>query len=183
MARAALGQPTAEVRRRACEYLAAHPDPAHEIFLVPLLDDLDQAVVVSAIRALGAAGQVHNVELLKRQLAMHNEEVQLEAAVAVLRLGDRGGEEALERLSYSGDMMTRTRVAQALGATADRRLTGVLIRLLDDSKATVSHAALASLPLAAGRDEGRSADGAVPPASEQMVLWKKWYRESGMRKD
>ena len=52
MVRLALGQSVGEVRRRACEYLAAHPDPAHEVFLVPLLGDSEQAVVVAAIRAL-----------------------------------------------------------------------------------------------------------------------------------
>jgi HEAT repeat protein len=52
MARLALGQAAAEVRRRACESLAAYPDPAHEVFLVPLLGDSEQEVVVAAIRAL-----------------------------------------------------------------------------------------------------------------------------------
>ena len=50
MARLALSQPDGEVRRRGCEYLAAHPDPAHEVFLASLLADPDQAVAVAAIR-------------------------------------------------------------------------------------------------------------------------------------
>jgi HEAT repeat protein len=178
MARSALGQPAAEVRRRACEHLEAHPDAAHEVFLAPLVNDPDQAVAAAAIRAIGAAGQVRDRSLLKNQLASANEEVQLEAAIALVRVGDRGGEGAIERLSYSGDLMTRFRVAQSLGGLGDSRLTGVLIRLLDDSKATVSHAALASLPLVAGRDLGRSADGTTASTTEQVARWKKWWAET-----
>ena len=177
MARLALGQAAGEVRRRACEYLAAHPDPAHEVFLVPLLGDSEQAVVVAAIRALGAAGQIQDIDVLKKQFASANEEIQLETAVALLHLRDTSGEEAIERLSYSGDIKTRARVAQALGTLGDARLAGILIRLLDDPKATVSHAALASLPKVVGHDLSQPGDGATVPTTEQMARWKKWYAE------
>jgi HEAT repeat protein len=182
-ARLALGQAAGEVRRRACEYLAAHSDPAHEVFLMPLLSDPDQAVVVAAIRALGAVGQIRDIEALKKQLASANEEVQLETAIALMRLRDGGhyvlmvAEEAIERLSYSRDIQTRARVAQALGGLGDARLAGILIRLLDDPKATVSHAALAGLPKVVGRDVGQSGDGATS-TSEQIARWKKWYAEA-----
>lgn len=175
MARSALGQAAGEVRRRACDYLAAHPDPAHEVFLVPLLGDSEQAVVVAAIRALGAAGQIQDIEVLKKQFASANEEVQLETAVALVHLRDKSGEAAIERLSYSSDIKTRAHVAQALGTLGDVRLAGILIRLLDDPKATVSHAALASLPKAVGRDQGQSGDRAGIATTEQMAQWKKWY--------
>ena len=69
MARTALGQAAGEVRRRGCEYLLAHPDPAHEAFLMPLLGDPEEEVVVAAIRAFGAAGQIQDIEALKRQFA------------------------------------------------------------------------------------------------------------------
>jgi HEAT repeat protein len=178
MARLALGQAAGEVRRRACEYLAAHPDPAHEVFLVPLLGDSEQEVVVAATRALGAAGQIRDIEALKRQLASANEEIQLETAIALLQLRDTGGEEAIERLSYSGDIKTRARVAQALGVVGNARLAGILVRLLDDPRATVSHAALASLPKAVGHDLGQPGESAALSTSEQMARWKKWYAEA-----
>jgi HEAT repeat protein len=175
MARLALGQAAGEVRRRACEYLAAHPDPAHEVFLVPLLGDSEQEVVVAATRALGAAGRIRDIEVLRRQLASANEEIQLETAIALVQLRDASGEEAIERLSYSGDIKTRTRIAQALGVVGNARLAGILVRLLDDPRATVSHAALASLPKAVGRDLGQPGDAAVLSTTEQMARWKKWY--------
>ena len=46
------------------------------------------------------------------------------------------------------------------------------------TRATVSHAALASLPKAVGRDPTRSGDGATVPTAEQMSRWKKWYAET-----
>lgn len=178
LARSALGQPAGEVRRRACEHLSAHPDPSHEVFLVPLLDDSEHVVVVAAIRALGAAGQIRDIDVLKKQLASANEEVQLETALALAHLRDRRGAEALERLSYSSDMMTRTRVAQTLGELGDARLAGILIRLLDDSRATVSHAALANLPKAVGHDVRPPGDDATTPTTDQIAQWKKWYATS-----
>ena len=144
---------------------------------MPLLGDSEQAVVVAAIRALGAAGQVRNIDVLKNQLLSANEEVQLAAAVALMQLHDTRGKEAIERLSYSSDLQTRAHVARALGALGDVRLAGILIRMLDDPKATVSHAALASLPKAVGRDVGQSGDGAAASTTAQMAQWKKWYAE------
>ncbi len=178
MARLALGQAVGEVRRRGCEYLSAHPDPAHEVFLAPLLDDSDQEVVVAAIRALGAAGQIRDIDALAKLLATGNEEIQLETAIALVQLRDNRGEEAIERLSYSGDIKTRARVAQALGAVGNPRLAGILVRLLDDPRATVSHAALASLPKVVGHDQGQAGDGAAASTTEQMARWKKWYAET-----
>ena len=52
-----------------------------------------------------------------------------------------------------------------------------MIRLLDDPRATVSHAALASLPKAAGRDLTQPGDGTTVPTTEQVARWKKWYAE------
>ncbi|MHC4177000.1 MAG: HEAT repeat domain-containing protein, partial [Planctomycetota bacterium] len=55
LAYAAVSHPSAEVRRRACDNLAAHPHPGHAKMLVPALEDRDHAVVCAAVRALGAA--------------------------------------------------------------------------------------------------------------------------------
>jgi HEAT repeat protein len=143
-----------------------------------LLGDSEQDVVVAAIRALGAAGQIQDIEALKRQFASANEEVQLETAIALVHFHDRSGEDAIERLSYTSDIKTRARVAQAVGALGDARLAGILIRLLDDPKATVSHAALASLPKVVGHDLRQSGDGVTVPTVEQMARWKKWYAET-----
>jgi HEAT repeat protein len=177
MAHLALSQSAGEVRRKACEYLAGHPDPAHESFLLPLLSDPQQAIVLAAIRALGAAGRMENTSALKNELAASSEEVQLAAAVALARLNDPVGDNAIDRLSYSRDVRIRGQLAQGLGELGERRFTAVLIRLLDDSKATVSHAALASLPKITGRDLALSIDGGSVSAGEQMARWKKWWAD------
>jgi HEAT repeat protein len=180
MARLALSQSAGEVRRRACEFLASHPDPAHEPFLLPLLNDPEQAVVLAAIRALGAAGRMTNTSALKNELAASAEDVQLAAAIALARLhpGAPGaGDDAIRRLSYSRDIRIRGQLAQGLGDLGDERFLSILVRMLDDSKATVSHAALASLPRVKGRDMARSTDGTSVSTIEQMARWKKWYAE------
>jgi HEAT repeat protein len=176
-ARLALSQNSGEVRRRACGFLASHPETAHETFLLPLLNDPEQAVVIAAIRALGAAGRMSNAAALKNELAASAEDVQLAAAVALAGLHDPAGDDAIQRLSYSRDIRIRGQLAQGLGELGDARFVSTLIRLLDDSKATVSHAALASLCRVTGRDVAQSADGTTVSTSEQMARWKKWYAE------
>jgi HEAT repeat protein len=175
MARLALGRNAGEVRRRACAFLAAHPDPAHEAFLLPLLADGEQGVVLAAVRALGAAGRMTDVGAIKRLLASDDANIQLETGVALVRFHDPAGEDALRRLGYSNDVKIRCRLALALGDLGDARFTPVLIRLLDDSKATVSHAALASLPRVVGRDAAQSDDGTTVSTNEQIARWKKWH--------
>ena len=177
MARLALSQNTGEVRRKACEFLASHPDAAHEKFLLPLLNDREQVVVLAAIRALGAAGRMTNSAALKNELAASAEDVQLAAAIALARLRDPAGDDAIRRLSYSRDIRIRGQLAQDLGDLGDERFISILVRLLDDSKATVSHAALASLSHVKGRDVALSSDGTSVSQNEQMTRWKKWWSD------
>ena len=179
LARLALSQKSGEVRRKACEYLAAHGDPAHEPFLAPLLADSEQDVKIAAIRAVASAGRIRDIAALKAGLASPDEEIQLATAVALLRLGDPAGDDAIGRLSYSSDIRTRGQLAQALGELGDQRFAGLLVRLLDDSKATVRLAALAGLPRVAGRDVTLSADGTSVSVNEQIARWKKWQAEGG----
>ncbi len=50
LACAAMSHPDDEVRRRACQHLAAHPSPAYVSVLLPALQDSSQAVVIGALR-------------------------------------------------------------------------------------------------------------------------------------
>ena len=174
IARMAPGQSSVEVRRRGCEYLAVHPDPGNEPFLLPCTTDADETVAIAALGALAAAGRIDDVAAIKSQLASPREPVQLAAALALVRQHDPSGDQAIARLSYSTDVKLRGQLAQALGDLGDARFTTILIRLLDDSKATVSHAALTSLPRVVGRDVTR-ADGAALTTSEQIARWKAWH--------
>jgi HEAT repeat protein len=169
MASLALGHASAEVRRRGCEHLAAHPAAAYAGHLVPLLQDTAQGVVIAAIRALGAMDSFDDLRPLRQMLAANDEEIQLEASAVLARCRDPAGAAALDRLTYSDDPRIRTRTAQVMGDLGDRTFAAALVRLLDDRWASVAHAALAALPKVAGRDVAQTAD-----RNEQTRRWKQW---------
>ena len=173
LAYVALGHASAEVRRRGCEHLAAHPAAGHVRNLTPLLLDAHRGVVLAAIRALRAADRLDDLGPLQKLLASSDEEVQVEAAAALVRFHDPAGEAALERLAYSNDPQTRARAAVAMGELGQASFLPTLVRLLDDRRATVSHAAMASLPRVAGRDVAQSAGG----TTEQIARWKRWFAD------
>jgi len=176
LAYAAIGHPSPEVRRRACEHLAAHPDPQHAEVLLPCLQDDSQSVVVAAVRALAAGGRIDDTRPLRQLLAGTNEQIRLETARALLRLDDPAGAAELERLTYSADPQIRRQVAAAMGDSADPRFTATLIHMLDD-EVSVAKAALASLPKVVGKDISRNDAGPSPTTTERFHRWKRWYTE------
>ena len=177
VAYAAIGHPSPDVRRRACEHLADHADPRHAKVLTASLDDPSHSVVCAAVRALGAAGRLNDTEPLQRLQASTNEQVRVESALALVRLGDPAGAAALERLSHSADPQVRRRVAETMGEQGDRKFAATLIRMLDDH-ATVARAALASLPQIVGEDVSTARDDGPPPTtSERIARWKRWYEQ------
>jgi HEAT repeat protein len=180
LAYAAISHPSAEVRRRACDYLAAHPHPGHTKMLVPTLEDHSEAVARAAVRALGAAGRLDDTEPLRRLLGTTSEYLRLETAVALVRLGDPAGRAALERLAYSTDPKVRCRVAVVMGETAEPTFVPTLIRLLDDRPA-VRRAALEGLPKTVGRDVSGSEDRLPASTLERVRRWKQWFdRRQGL---
>ncbi|MCX7424471.1 MAG: HEAT repeat domain-containing protein, partial [Planctomycetia bacterium] len=176
LAYAAIGNPAPEVRRRACENLAARPSPRHVKVLLPALADPSQPVAGAAIAALVAGGQLDDTRPLRQLLATPNEPLRVEAAAALARFGDPSGVDALGQLAYSRDVAVRQQVAQAMGDLADPRFTPVLIRMLDDHL-TVRRVALAALTKVTGHDAPHS-DNQQPPRStaEQIALWKDWFQ-------
>ena len=184
LAYAAISHPSAEVRRRACEHLAAHPSPDHAKVLAPTLEDRNEAVVRAAVRALGAAGRLDDTQPLQRVLRSTNEYLRLEAAVALVRLVDpagyRLGATALEQLACSADPKVRCQVAVAMGETAQPTFVPILIRLLDDRPA-VCRAALEGLPKTVGHDVSASEDGPPAGTSQRVRRWKQWFdRRQGL---
>ena len=135
--------------------------------LLPALQDQSHAVVVGAVRGLAAIGRLDDLQPLRQLLRSDNEEVQLEAAVALARLGDAKGVPALDCMAYSDAPEIRAAAARAMGELANASFTGTLVRLLDDPRVTVSRAALLSLPKAAGHDAAESADGSPVGTAEQ----------------
>jgi HEAT repeat protein len=173
---AAIAQPTAEIRRRACEHLAAYPEPQHATVLIAVLSDENDQVVMAAVRALRANGRLDDTSSLERLLTARNELVRLEAAATLTRLGHPAGLPALERLACSDDAVVRRQLATILGETTNPRVVPLLIRLLDD-RPEIRRVALESLPKAAGSDIARSARQPAAGTSEQVALWKKWFED------
>jgi hypothetical protein len=177
LAYAAIGHPAAEVRRRACQYLASHPDPRHVAVLLPALGDSNDQVVTAALRAIGAAGKIDDPQPVRRLLTASDEMQRLEAAGALARLGDPSGLAALERLSYSDNPSARQRTAELMGELGSEACLALLIRLLDDNWQSVRLAALKSLPKVAGRDVARTEGEWSVTAAQRTTLWKQWYQQ------
>jgi HEAT repeat protein len=174
LAYSAISHPSAEVRRRACEHLAAHPDAGHAKVLVPALEDESEAVASAAAAALGAAGQMDDTEPLRQLLRRDSEPLRLVTAMVLWRLRDPAGSAELERLAYSSDAKVRCQTARAMGETAEPGFVPVLIRLLDDRPA-VCQAALEALSQAVGRDMSESDDRPPPSTTERVRRWTEWF--------
>jgi HEAT repeat protein len=182
MAYVALGHGSPEVRRRGCAHLEAHPDPAHARLLLPVLEDESDQVVVAAVRALAAGGQLDEVAPLTELMRTGNDTLRLEVAVAMVRLGEEPGLAALERLAYSGDPHIRREAAAAMGRLADRRFVPTLVEMLDDYQG-VRRTALASLPKVVGRDVAEDTSPQPQNMTERIDRWRQWYsrRQAGVR--
>jgi HEAT repeat protein len=175
LAYAGLSHPSAEVRRRACEWLAAEPHPQHARVLLPSLDDRNLNVAAAALRALGAGGQIDDVAPVRRLLGSSNAQVAFEAAAALSRVGDRAGLAALERMAYHDDPQLQRQAAEAMGGLADPSFVPALLRLLD-GHVSVQRAALASLPRCVGADVAE--EGPAPQnTSERIARWRRWAEQ------
>ncbi len=174
LAYAAVGHPAAEVRRRGCLHLAAHPDPRHAPVLLPAVEDSSDSVVTAAVRALGACGQLADAGVFDELMRSGSESLQFEVAAALVQLGDPRGAAALERLAYSRDETVRRRVAETMGELGDPAFTPTLIRLLDD-RVSVLRAALAALPETAGEDKSAAPGGVPATTTERVRRWKAWF--------
>jgi HEAT repeat protein len=109
-----------------------------------------------------------------------NEDIQLEAALALTRLGDASGKPALERLAYGRDPAVRAKTAQTMGEFPDPAFTAVLIYLLNDN-ITVARAALNSLSKVVGEDVAQAPGQAPATTTEQMLRWKHWHERQSPR--
>ncbi len=183
LAYAALSHPIPEIRRRACDFLANHAAPQHTAVLLPTLQDTNHAVLVAAVRAIGSCRGLQETGPLRNLLLSADEPLRKEIAVALTRLGDPAGKDALIRLSYSTDPQVRREVALAVGQTGDPALTDVLIRLLDD-RISVQRAALEGLPRLVGHDvveSDENTSATQPTTREKVRQWKDWYQRSSVQ--
>jgi HEAT repeat protein len=177
LAYAAASHPAAEVRRRACLNLAAHPDPRHARVLLPALEDSSEPVVLAAVQAIGQLGRLPDTTALRKMIGTPNESLRVEVAGALARLSDPQGYDVLQRLAYTSDPAIRRRAAYLMGEAADERFVPILIQMLDDQRTNVRQAALESLPKVAGQEPARSDTAVSLDTNEQVRRWKAWYEQ------
>jgi HEAT repeat protein len=183
LAVSALGHPTGDVRRRACNHLADHGLPEQSQALLATLDDPDPNVVRAAVIALGRIGEVPDTAPLIRLLAAGDHPLRVDVAVALTRMGAAEGPAALERLVHDPDPIIRRQTAQRLGDLGDPAFIATLGPLLDDRQMGVDRAAMESLTKLVGRDvSDRAGQDKDPPShAERVARWKDWWREEGGR--
>ncbi|HTU27123.1 MAG TPA: HEAT repeat domain-containing protein [Pirellulales bacterium] len=171
----AVGNPSSDVRRRACDYLAAHPDARHVPVLVPMFEDASSTVIVAAVRAVGAVGRLDDPRPLVGLLLTTDHELRLEVAAALVRLKIEEGRAALGRMALDADLQLRLKVAEQMGALGERTFIPTLIQMSSE-RTDVSRAALASLTKLTGQDFSHDAEGQLVPRDAQAAQWQAWYR-------
>lgn len=174
LAYAGLGHNSAEVRRLAADYLAAHPSPEHVGMLLPTLADKNYAVVLAAVKAVGRQGVLADPAPLERLLTTNDPPLRLAVAESLIMLGAASGPQTLELLAHDTDIDTRREAAQLMGRLGDDRYVASLIGLLDDTLG-VRTAALASLPKVVGRDVADWPDDPPTSTLDRVERWKKWW--------
>ncbi len=176
MAYLAIGNGSPEVRRRACEYLAAHGDRRHVPVLLPVLADLNSTVVLSAVRALGAVGTLDNPKPLVQLLLTQDKQLRVEVATSLARLHAAEGAAALDRLALDADDEISRRAVVAMGQLEDRIYVPRLLSLLT-APVDVQNAALASLSQITGEDFSSAPDDTPNTRDQQVRRWRNWYRD------
>lgn len=178
LAYAALGHPSAEVRRLACAYLGRRPDVRHARMLLPALADPHVSVVREAVRALGQRGALADPAPLEALLATPDRHLRLDVARSLAVLGSPAAGAALERLAHDFDPDVRRQAAETMGQLGDAVYAATLIGLLDDGLG-VRRAALAALVKIVGCDVSQLADGPPPALLDRVVAWKQWWQHEG----
>lgn len=171
---AAAGHPSAEIRRRACEHLTRFPSSDHQALLTAALSDTDTSVILAATAALGASGQMDDLEPLRWQLRSNSDQIQLATAIALVQLDDADGVLALQRLATDDDPGLRIQVASSIGKLGDPKLIPLLIDMLDD-RGAVQRTAIDSLEQFAGETTAREIEEEGAGSETRLVAaWKSW---------
>lgn len=179
LACAGLGHPSPEVRRRACDHLAAHPDSRYAKALLAGLTERNPSVLAAVVRALGALNQLDDASPLEPLLMSPHENVRFETARALHRLNHPSGAKSLRRLAHHDNIDLRRAVAEAMGERPDPTFLPLLIEMLDD-RAAIRRAALDALEKCAGDEGPTFADDAPSGTGQRVEGWKRWAAARGI---
>ncbi len=183
LACAGCSHPTADVRRRACEHLAAHGQAENAAVLVNTLNDSQASVQIAAAKGLGQIGKSQHAPALEALLLASDKTVRVAVAEGLLRLGAASGGAALERLSYDLEEKIRRQAVEAMGQSARPEFVPTFIRLLDD-RAGVRQAALAALDRTVGRSvlHGHEINNSPDKTADLAQQYKRWHAEQAERR-
>ncbi len=171
----AVGNSSSDVRRRACDYLAAHADVRHAAVLLPMLEDPSSTVVIAAVRGLGAIGTMEDPRPLIGLLLTPDRELRLEVATNLVRLKVEDGRAAMQRMALDADQQLRLEVAGRMGELAEPVFVPTLIQMSAEPN-DVGRVALESLAKLTGQNFSRDSEGAIVPRDVQTAQWQAWYR-------
>lgn len=135
------------VRYRCAESIARIQDPRGERYLLRLLDDYNEDVVLEAIFALGLIGDEEAVEPLRMKMVNGSLRVKKEAILALGRISKPSATALLVNLLRNFNPDIRALAAQSLASTGDSTAARQCFPLLDDP----SPAVLASASYTIGR--------------------------------
>jgi HEAT repeat protein len=172
----AVGNSSSDVRRRACDYLAAHPDRRHVPVLMPMLGDPISTVAIAAVHALGTIGKLDDLRPLVDLLLTSDRPLRLEVATTLVRLKSDAGRAALERMAREPDMQLRLEVARRMGEVGDVCFLPTLIQTAAEPN-DVGRVALESLTKLTSQDFSRDEDGSLRQRDAQVSLWQAWQRK------
>lgn len=176
LALAALKHGEADIRRRACEYLASAGDKRQGAALAPLLDDRDPVVRKAALVALGRCGPLLEREAVYALLAHDDIYMQVAAAKTLAQWHDERGAAALERMVLAATPASKRVAIGAMAELEDARYVDALVQALQDQP-SVQLAALNALPKTAGQDPLQTASPIPVSAADKARVWQAWHAE------
>jgi HEAT repeat protein len=170
----AAGNASAEVRRQAAAYFAAHPDDKRLQLITALLDDPATPVVIEAVRAIAVAETLKDPAPLLSLLASPDVQVRIEVAAALAQHRLQQGTDTLVQLAQEADADVRRRVAKTMGQVPNAAYLPALMVLLSD-RSDIRAAALGSLPSCANHTIGADEQLSSLSQDEQARRWRVWF--------
>lgn len=120
-------------------------------------DDPVTDVRSSAIRAMGTMGPGHSGEIIEKLKKDEDHNVRASSAAALKQIGDAASQEALIETAVNDgeNEYVRTAALSALGSFEGERITGIIIKLIDDGSRGVRWSAIYTVGKNPSRFRGR----------------------------
>jgi HEAT repeat protein len=172
LAEHSFAQSSPELHRRACEYLKKNGTSADVGYLITELQSSTPSVIRAALQAIRVLGNADQTELVRPYLTHPQTLIVIDAAMTLHHWGVSIGTDTLQRLTHSGDRMTRLAIVQSIRDTNDPTLSFLLIQMLDEP-GSIRSEALDTLPGLTGKNIAAPQELVGMPVEERVLRWKK----------